>query len=145
MFAPFSSSYHSDFAQCDILPTGSRYTNAANFKAGTFLPFTQPEFINELYPRLLSNDDEESSGLPLLVSMFNAAAKTATLEEDWEGKWFTITARLLPNKLTFVGVRLNGWEGEETDSVQVALALPRDGGLTLLPLAARSIIIPLRV
>jgi hypothetical protein len=50
--------------------------------------------------------------------------------ESYVGKWFTITARLLPNKLTFVGVRLDGWEGEETESVQVALALPRDGGLT---------------
>ncbi|KAH8659483.1 hypothetical protein BGZ61DRAFT_370535 [Ilyonectria robusta] len=69
--------YHSDLAQCEILPAGSRYTNAGNFKAGTFLPFIQPAFILDLYPRLL-----------------------------------------------------NGWETEETQSVQVALALPRDGGLT---------------
>lgn len=55
--------------------------------------------------------------------MFNAGARTATLEEDWEGKWFTIVARLCPNKLTFHGV-------SESQSVQVALALPRDGGLT---------------
>ncbi|KAI3571502.1 hypothetical protein IWW34DRAFT_897973 [Fusarium oxysporum f. sp. albedinis] len=67
--------YHSDLAQCEILPAGSRYTNAGNFKAGTFLPFIQPAFILDLYP-------------------------------------------------------LDGWETEETESVQVALALPRDGGLT---------------
>jgi hypothetical protein len=122
--------YYSDLAQCEILPTGSRYTNAGNFKAGTFLPFFQPGFIQDLYPRLLSTTDEESSGLPLVLSMFNAEARTATLKEDWEGKWFSIVARLLPNKLTFHGVRLDGWEGDETESVQVALALPRDGGLT---------------
>ncbi|KAG7436218.1 hypothetical protein Forpi1262_v002018 [Fusarium oxysporum f. sp. raphani] len=107
--------YHSDLAQCEILPAGSRYTNAGNFKAGTFLPFIQPAFILDLYPRLLSPEDGEISGLPLLLSMFNAGARTATLEEDWEGKWFTIVARIFPNKLTFHGV---------------ALALPRDGGLT---------------
>lgn len=33
--------------------------------------------------------------------MFNAEARLTTLEEDWEGKWFTIVARLFPNKLTF--------------------------------------------
>jgi hypothetical protein len=122
--------YHSDLAQCEILPAGSRYMNAGNFKAGTFLPFNQPAFIFDLYPRLLSTEDGESSGIPLLLSMFNAGARTATLEDDWEGKWFTIVARLCPNKLTFHGVRLDGWETEETQSVQVALALPRDGGLT---------------
>ncbi|KAH7205075.1 hypothetical protein BKA60DRAFT_431811, partial [Fusarium oxysporum] len=107
--------YHSDLAQCEILPAGSRYTNTGNFKAGTFLPFIQPAFILDLYPRLLSPEDGEILGLPLLLSMFNAGARTATLEEDWEGKWFTIVARIFPNKLTFHGV---------------ALALPRDGGLT---------------
>ncbi|KAH7122202.1 hypothetical protein B0J13DRAFT_567146 [Dactylonectria estremocensis] len=122
--------YHSDLAQCEIFPAGSRYTNAGNFKAGTFLPFFQPAFILDLYPRLLSPEDDETSGLPLLLSMFNPGARTATLEEDWEGKWFTIVARLFPNKLTFHGVSLDGWETEETRSVQVALALPRDGGLT---------------
>jgi hypothetical protein len=122
--------YYSDLAQCEILPTGSRYTKAGNFKAGTFLPFIQPHFIHDLYPRLLSARDEESSGLPLVLSMFNAEAKRATLDEDWEGKWFSIVARLLPNKLTFHGVSLDGWERDETESVQVALALPRDGGLT---------------
>ncbi|KAH7204968.1 hypothetical protein BKA60DRAFT_656034 [Fusarium oxysporum] len=85
--------YHSDLAQCEILPAGSRYTNTGNFKAGTFLPFIQPAFILDLYPRLL-------------------------------------IARIFPNKLTFHGVSLDGWETEETESVQVALALPRDGGLT---------------
>jgi hypothetical protein len=74
--------------------------------------------------------EDKNSGLPLLISMFNAKATTATLQEDWEGKWFSIVARLLPNKLTFRGVKLDGWEGEETGSVNVALALPRDGGLT---------------
>jgi ABC-type Fe3+ transport system substrate-binding protein len=44
--------------------------------------------------------------------MFNADVRRATLEEDWEGKWFSIVARLFPNKLTFHGVRLDGWEGE---------------------------------
>jgi hypothetical protein len=122
--------YHSDLAQCEILPSGRRYTNAGSFKAGTFLAFYQPAFVLDLYPRLLSTDDGESSGLPLLLSMFNPAAKTATLEEDWEGKWFTIVARLCPNKLTFHGITLDGWEAEETQSVQVALVLPRDGGLT---------------
>jgi hypothetical protein len=122
--------YHSDLAQCDILPTGSRYTNAGNFKAGTLLPFNQPSFVLDLYPRVFSTEDGEGSGLPLLLSMFNAGARIATLEEDWEGKWFTIVARLCPNKLTFRGVRLDGWDIEETQSVQVSLALPRDGGLT---------------
>lgn len=128
--ADLTITYHSDLAQCEILPAGSRYTNAGNFKAGTFLPFIQPAFILDLYPRLLSPEDDEISGLPLLLSMFNPGARTATLEEDWEGKWFTIVARLCPNKLTFHGVSLDGWETEETQSVQVALALPRDGGLT---------------
>jgi hypothetical protein len=77
--------YHSDLAQCDILPAGSRYTTAGNFKAGTFLPFIQPAFVHELYPRLLSTEDEESSGLPLILSMFNTDARTATLGEDWKG------------------------------------------------------------
>jgi hypothetical protein len=122
--------YRSDLAQCEILPVGLRYTTSGNFKAGTFLPFIQPAFIHDLYPRLLSARDDESSGLALVLSMFNPEATTATLEEDWEGKWFSIVARLLPNKLTFRGVRLDGWEGEETGSVKVALALPRDGGLT---------------
>lgn len=130
--------YHSDLAQCEILPAGSRYTNTGNFKAGTFLPFTQPAFILDLYPRLLSPEDDETSGLPLLLSMFNAVARTATLEEDWEGKWFTIVARLCPNKLTFHGVSLDGWEIGETQSVQVALALPRDGGLTPYVLLRRT-------
>ncbi len=67
--------------------------------------------------------------------MFNSEAKAATLEKDWEGKWFTIIARLLPNKLTIRGVSLDGWETEETHSVQVSLALPRDGGLTLYVLS----------
>ncbi len=62
--------------------------------------------------------------------MFSAEATQTTLEEDWEGKWFTIVARLCPNKLAFHGVRLDGWETEDTQSVRVALALPRDGGLT---------------
>jgi len=66
----------------------------------------------------------------LILSMFNPEARTATLEEDWEGKWFTIVARLFPNKLIFDGVSLDGWETEETQSVQVSLARPRDGGLT---------------
>jgi hypothetical protein len=127
--------YHSDLAQCEVLPAGSRYTTAGSFKAGTFLPFIQPAFIHDLYPRLLSTEDDESSGLPLLLSMFNADAKTATLEEDWEGKWFSIVARVLPNKLGFQGVRLDGWETDDPQSVQVALALPRDGGLTPYVLA----------
>ncbi len=46
------------------------------------------------------------------------------------GKWFTIIARVCPNKLTFHGVRLDGYDTEETRSVKVSLALPRDGGLT---------------
>ncbi|KAH7190417.1 hypothetical protein DER44DRAFT_816009 [Fusarium oxysporum] len=71
--------YHSDLAQCEILPAGSRYTNAGNFKAGTFLPFIQPAFILDLYPRLL--------------------------------------------------IWMDGRQ-KKTESVQVALALPRDGGLT---------------
>ena len=126
----FIVTYHSDLAQCEILPAGSRYTNAGNFKAGTFLPFNQPDFVLDLYPRLLSTEDGECSGMPLLLSMFNAGVRTATLEDDWEGKWFTIVARVCPNKLTFHGVHLDGWETEETQSVQVSLALPRDGGLT---------------
>lgn len=121
---------HSDLDQCEILPTGSRYTNAGNFKAGTFLPFIQPAFIEELYPRLLSTEDEDGSGLPVILSKFNTEAKIATLEEDWEGKWFSIVARLFPNKLTFQGVGFSGWETDESQSVQVALALSRDDGLT---------------
>jgi hypothetical protein len=94
------------------------------------LPFIQPAFIHNLYPRLLSTEDDENSGLPLLLSMLNADAKTANLEEDWEGNWFSIVARVLPNKLGFQGVGLDGWETDDPQSVQVALALPRDGGLT---------------
>ncbi|KAH7125041.1 hypothetical protein B0J13DRAFT_566131 [Dactylonectria estremocensis] len=88
--------YHSDLAQ--------------ELKAGTFIPFIQPAFILDLYPRLLSPEDSEISGLPLLLSMFNAGVRTATLEEDGRGN--------------------DGWETEDSQSVQVALALPRDGGLT---------------
>ncbi|EAQ88567.1 predicted protein [Chaetomium globosum CBS 148.51] len=62
--------------------------------------------------------------------MLNAEAKIETLEEDWEGKWFSIVARLFPNKLTFQGVGFSGWETDESQSAQVALALPRDDGLT---------------
>ncbi|KAM0322094.1 hypothetical protein ACHAQA_009723 [Verticillium albo-atrum] len=122
--------YHSDFAQCQILPPGSRYTNSGNFKAGTFLPFNQPSFLLDLYPRLLSTEEEETSGIPLLLTTFNAEARTATLEDDWEGKWFTIAARVCPNKLTFHGMAVDGWETDDPPSVQYSLALPRDGGLT---------------
>ncbi|KAK8859547.1 hypothetical protein PGQ11_010281 [Apiospora arundinis] len=74
--------YHSDLAQCEILPAGSRYTNAGNLTAGTFLAFNPPPFIDDLYPQLLSIDDDERPGLPLLLSNFNADVQTATLEED---------------------------------------------------------------
>ena len=40
--------YHSDLGQCEVLPSGSRYTNAGNFKAGTFLPSNHPAFILDL-------------------------------------------------------------------------------------------------
>jgi len=84
--------YHSDLAQCEIIPPGLRYTNTGNFKAGTFLSFNQPNFILNLYPGLLSTKDGKSSGIPLLILIFNAGVRTATLEDDWEGKWFTIVA-----------------------------------------------------
>jgi len=122
--------YHADLAQCEIVPAGSRYTNSGNFKAGTFLPFNQPAFIPDLYPDLLSSEDGESLGIPLILSMFNTEARKSTLQDDWEGKWFSIVARVFPNKLTFQGVNLDGWETEESQFVQVSLALPRDGGLT---------------
>jgi len=106
--------YHSDLAQCEILPPGSRYTNAGNFKARTFLPFNQPDFILNLYPRLLSTKDGESSSIPLLLLMFNAKVRTATIEDGWEGKWFTIVAWVCLNKLTFLGVCLDRWETDDT-------------------------------
>jgi hypothetical protein len=84
----------------------------------------------EAMPAPLSTEDGENSGIPLLLSMFNTGVRMATIEDDWEGKWFTITARVCPNKLTFHGVRLDGLETDEIQSVQVSLALPRDGGLT---------------
>ncbi|KAH7124717.1 hypothetical protein EDB81DRAFT_860922 [Dactylonectria macrodidyma] len=87
----------------------------ADAKVNEMIVRIEPAFILDLYLRLLSPEDGETSGLPLLLSIFNAGARTATLEEDWEGKWFTIVARLFPNKLTLYSV---------------ALALPRDGGLT---------------
>ena len=105
--------YHSDLAQCDILPPGRRYVKVGNFKAGTLLPFAQPASILDLYPHLLSTEDGERSDIPLLLTMFNAEARSTNLEEDWEGKWFTIVARLFPNNLTFHGVRLEGWETDE--------------------------------
>lgn len=74
--------YHSDMAQCKIIPPGSRYTNAGNFKAGTFLPFNQPDFVLKLYPGLISAEDRESSGIPLLLSMFHSRVRTVTLEDD---------------------------------------------------------------
>ncbi|KAK3316462.1 hypothetical protein B0H66DRAFT_561366 [Apodospora peruviana] len=47
--------YHSDLAQCEILPPGSRYTNAWNFRVEIFVPFSQPDlfliFINTLVPK----------------------------------------------------------------------------------------------
>lgn len=39
------------------------------------MPFIQPAFIHDLYPRLLSPLDEESSGLPLILSKFNPEAR----------------------------------------------------------------------
>ncbi|KAH7108980.1 hypothetical protein EDB81DRAFT_849448 [Dactylonectria macrodidyma] len=65
--ADLTITYHSDLAQCEILLAGSRYTNAGNFKARTFLPFIQPAFILDLYPHLLSPKDNKISGLPLLL------------------------------------------------------------------------------
>lgn len=92
--------------QTDYLgPKLNNYTNAGNFKAGTFLLITQPSFIQDLYPGLLSTDDQESSRLPLILSMFNTEARIAQLEEDWRGKRFSIAARLFPNELT------NGCQG----------------------------------
>jgi hypothetical protein len=130
--------YHSDLAQCQILPTGARYTSAGNFNAGTLVQFVRPTFIDDLYPGLLSAREEESIGLPVLLSMFNPDVRSETLEKDWEGKWFTIIARLFPNQLTFDGVSLDGWETEETGSVQVSLAMPRDGGLIPYVLSLRN-------
>jgi hypothetical protein len=78
----FIVTYHSDLAQCEILPPGSRYTNAGNFKAGTFLPFNQPDFVLNLYPRLISTEDGEYSGIPLLLLIFNAGVRTVTLEDN---------------------------------------------------------------
>lgn len=121
--------FHSDLAQCQILPPGSRYMNAGNFKAGVLLPFNPPAFVFDLYPRLLSADAGENTGIPLLLSMFSAGVRTAAIEDDWEGKWFTIVARLCPNKLNFHGMTVDGWE-TDAQPVQTALALPRDGGLT---------------
>ncbi|KAK4118193.1 hypothetical protein N657DRAFT_651534 [Parathielavia appendiculata] len=77
--------YYSDLAQCEILPTGSRYTTSGSFKAGTFLPFIQPAFIHDIYPRLLSTRDEESSGIPIYSPCSTPKARRGTLEEDWEG------------------------------------------------------------
>jgi hypothetical protein len=56
----FIVTYHSDLVQCKILPAGSRYTSTGNFKAGTFLPIIQPAFIHQIYPCLLSTQEEES-------------------------------------------------------------------------------------
>ena len=61
--------YHSDLAQCEILAKGSRYLNSGNFKAGSFLSFHQPSFLADLYPHLLSTEDGEDLGLPVLLSM----------------------------------------------------------------------------
>ena len=124
--------YHSDMAQCEILPTGSRYTNAGNFKGGTFLSFNSPSFIDHLYPQLFSTEDDERSGLPLLLSTFNGDVRTSTLEEDWEGKWFAVTARICPNKLAFDGVDLVSCDLDNdgpAHTIRISLALPRDGGL----------------
>ncbi len=71
--------YHSDLAQCEILAPGSRYINSGNFKAGSFLLFHQPPFIQDLYPDLLSTEDGENSGLPILLSMFSIDAKTSNI------------------------------------------------------------------
>ncbi|KAH8755390.1 hypothetical protein F5883DRAFT_430760, partial [Diaporthe sp. PMI_573] len=122
-------SYYSNLGQCKILPSSTCYTNAGNFKAGAFLTFNPSIFVSEFYPHLLSTDGEEKASLLLLLSMFSAGARPATLEEDWEGKWFTMISRICPNKLTFQGVRLDCWQ-DNSHAVQVALALPRDGALT---------------
>ncbi|KAK8121489.1 hypothetical protein PG999_005609 [Apiospora kogelbergensis] len=87
---------------------------------------------------LAQSSTTSAPGLPLLLSTFNANVRTATLEEDWEGKWFTITARVCPNQLSFQGVSLDGWDleaGAGPKTVRVSLALPRDGGL--LPIVPR--------
>jgi hypothetical protein len=57
--------------------------NTGNFKTVAFLSFKQPAFIFDLYPHIPIAEDRESSGLPLLLCMFNAGESPATLEEDW--------------------------------------------------------------
>ncbi|KAK3363995.1 hypothetical protein B0T25DRAFT_587624 [Lasiosphaeria hispida] len=63
--------YHSNLAQYNILPPSSHYMNTGNFKARTFLPFNQPDFVLDLYPSLLSTKDRESSVIPLLLLISN--------------------------------------------------------------------------
>ena len=123
--------YCSDLVACDVLPSGRRYTHNGNLKAGTFLVFNAPAYILEEYPDILSSEAGEEDGIQLLLSTFSMEARLDTLEMDWEGKWFAITARVCPNRLTFESVDQDGWEedGDMPEPVQYALALPRDDGL----------------
>ena len=126
----FIITYHSDLVNCAIVAQGNRYTNGGSFRAGTLLAFNPPPSLLEHYPGLLSTIEDEAAGLPLILSMFNLEAKYTTLAEDWEGKWYTIVARVCPNKLSFGSISLDGWEKDQNQAIDVGLALPRDGGLT---------------
>ncbi|KAH8743482.1 hypothetical protein F5883DRAFT_722633 [Diaporthe sp. PMI_573] len=116
---------------CEILPAGRRFTHNGNLKAGTFLVFNGPSHILEEYPDNLSSESDEEDGIPLLLSTFSMEARLDTLEVDWEGNWFGITARVCPNRLTFENVDQDGWEPSSgvPEPVQYALAMPRDDGL----------------
>lgn len=123
--------YHTDLVACEIVPSGRRYTYNGNFKAGTFLTFNGPTAITDSYPNLLSSEDGEADGVPLILSTFTTDVKADTLQDEWEGEWFVITAGVCPNLLTFEGVEEDGWE-EDSDkpkAVRYAVALPRDDGI----------------
>ena len=60
--------------------------------------------------------------------MHNNQARSATLAEDWEGRWFTIIARVVPNRLRFEGVvALQGHD--KLQDIYTGLILLRDGAL----------------
>ena len=121
--------YCSDFVGCEILPSGRRYIHNANLKAGTFLAFAAPSAVLEAYDDILSSREDEEGGIQLLLSAFSLEAKPESLDSDWEGQWFVVTARICPNILTFKGIEESSWDEQSSKSPQYALALPRDQGL----------------
>ncbi|KAK8093146.1 uncharacterized protein PG998_014547 [Apiospora kogelbergensis] len=122
--------YHSDLAQCEILPAGSRYTSAGNLKAGTFLAFNPPPLSTICTHNCLASTTTSAPACRSCSRASTPMCGRRRWRNTGRGRWFTITARVCPNQLSFQSVSLDGWDLEDgagPKTVRVALALPRDG------------------